>query len=298
VLDGFVWYNNFEKIYVDSYNSDFLGDYAISLIKSNSGTDIWKAPKLNDFQNINHVAQGQWTATIYLNHCRCDYNAFYHIQALAMTYDLACIYDAGVSNIYNTVHTQDLLEPTSNFKGIITIEKKNVTETAPAGEQNYGGFGNSFRRIACARTEAVTFLGGAFRNEVEIDNFNRDTITINATDAGIDNHVIIMNAMHRDYDDDFSVTVTGSLFLSGYGIENCGTQTCANAENITHGLAGTPTWIQVDSMNATYDSVPVIVNVNWTAVDSTNIQVGVYWVNGTAITDDSILVSWSCKYEP
>lgn len=84
----------------------------------------------------------------------------------------------------------------------------------------------------------------------------------------------------------------------GVGFENSGTQTCANGEDIAHGLAGTPTSIHVDSMNATYDNVPVIVSVNWASVDSANINVGVYWTNGTAITDDAILVSWSAKYTP
>jgi hypothetical protein len=84
----------------------------------------------------------------------------------------------------------------------------------------------------------------------------------------------------------------------GFITENSGTQICASGENIVHGLDGTPAFVQVDSMNITYDSVPVFVNVNWTAVDSTNINVGVYWTNGTAITDDSILVSWSAKYKP
>lgn len=84
----------------------------------------------------------------------------------------------------------------------------------------------------------------------------------------------------------------------GFTTENSGTQTCADNENIAHGLAGTPTMVQVTPMNDTYDSVPVIATVDWTGVDGTNIQVGLYWVNGTAIATDIILVSWSATYEP
>lgn len=84
----------------------------------------------------------------------------------------------------------------------------------------------------------------------------------------------------------------------GYVTENSETQICANNENVTHGLAGTPTYIDVTPMNDTYDSVPVIATVDWTYVDATNIQVGLYWVNGTAISDDVILVSWYAEYEP
>jgi hypothetical protein len=84
----------------------------------------------------------------------------------------------------------------------------------------------------------------------------------------------------------------------GYVTENSGTQTCADNENIVHGLDLIPTFIGVTPMNDTYDGVPVIATVDWSGVDSTNIRVGLYWLNGTAITTDIILVSWSATYEP
>ena len=84
----------------------------------------------------------------------------------------------------------------------------------------------------------------------------------------------------------------------GYTTENDGMQICADNENIIHGLVGTPTTIQLTPLNATYDGVPVIANVDWTGVDGTNINVALYWVNGTAISDDIILVSWRTEYEP
>lgn len=84
----------------------------------------------------------------------------------------------------------------------------------------------------------------------------------------------------------------------GFITENRGTQICADNENIAHGLVGVPTMIQVTPMNDTYDGVPVITTVDWSGVGSTNIRIGLYWVNGTAISDDIILVSWYAKYIP
>lgn len=96
-------------------------------------------------------------------------------------------------------------------------------------------------------------------------------------------------------------TISGLLDVEGnwgFVTENSGTQTCADNENIPHGLAGTPNVIWVTPMNDTYDGVPIIVTVDWSNVDSTNIKVGLYWVNGTAITADVILVSWRAEYKP
>jgi len=119
--------------------------------------------------------------------------------------------------------------------------------------------------------------------------------------AGVDNNTINGNILTYDNAAN-KITILGALTQVygnvGFVTENQGTQTCANNEDIVHGLSGTPTSIQVDSMNATYDSVPVLVNIDWSGVDSTNINMGIYWTNGTAITDDTILVSWSAKYEP
>jgi len=89
-----------------------------------------------------------------------------------------------------------------------------------------------------------------------------------------------------------------SVNTEGFVTENSGTQICVNNEDIAHGLAGTPTYVDVTPMNDTYDGVAVIATVDWSNVDATNIQVGLYWVNGTAIADDVILVAWTAEYAP
>jgi hypothetical protein len=84
----------------------------------------------------------------------------------------------------------------------------------------------------------------------------------------------------------------------GYITYNSGTQICSNNEYIAHGLAKTPNFISVTSMNDTYENIPIITTLDWSEVSTTNIKVGIYWVNGTAISDDIILVSWEASYKP
>jgi parallel beta-helix repeat protein len=85
----------------------------------------------------------------------------------------------------------------------------------------------------------------------------------------------------------------------GFVTENSGTQTCADNEAITHGLAGTPTMVAVTCANMTYDSQPVAVGYYHDTMDSTDFHVRAYWAhNGTAITDDVVFVSWYVIYEP
>ena len=87
---------------------------------------------------------------------------------------------------------------------------------------------------------------------------------------------------------------TGTVihYNTGYVTENGGVQVCANNEAIVHGCAATPTMVQVSGGNCTYDAVPVVVNFNYATMDATDFHVCLYWVNGTVITDDVILVSW------
>jgi len=76
-----------------------------------------------------------------------------------------------------------------------------------------------------------------------------------------------------------------------------GTQTCANNEWISHGLIGTPKVVLVASGNCTYDGVPVIVNYIHSTMNATKFQANIYWSNGTAISDDVILVSYLAEYK-
>ena len=80
--------------------------------------------------------------------------------------------------------------------------------------------------------------------------------------------------------------------------ENSGTQTCANNEAIIHGLAGTPTMVQAIAGNCTYDGEYVVATYNHGTMDATDFHVCLFWVNGTAITDDVILISWYAEYAP
>lgn len=82
---------------------------------------------------------------------------------------------------------------------------------------------------------------------------------------------------------------------TNYVTENSGSQTVANNENIAHGLASTPVYYDVACLNETYDSVAVMVWLDYSGIDGTNLNVCVYWLNGTAITDDVILVAWEAR---
>lgn len=115
-----------------------------------------------------------------------------------------------------------------------------------------------------------------------------------------DNHVVKNNYFIYEPNGKIITTASNTVIKNnvGYVTENSGTQTCADNEDIAHGLVGTPTFVDVTPMNDTYDSVVVIATVDWSNVDSTNIQVGLYWINGTAISDDIVLVSWKAEYEP
>ncbi len=85
----------------------------------------------------------------------------------------------------------------------------------------------------------------------------------------------------------------------GFATENNGTATnLANGGTVLHGLAGTPTTVTLTCLNATYDGELVLVYWDKTNTDSTNISVDIYWVNGTAITDGAIDISWYTKYKP
>lgn len=84
----------------------------------------------------------------------------------------------------------------------------------------------------------------------------------------------------------------------GFVTENSGTQTCADQEWITHGLAGTPTMVQITAGNCTYDSVAIIANYVHSSMNSTHLQANIYWANSTAIDDDVILISWYVEYMP
>jgi len=83
-------------------------------------------------------------------------------------------------------------------------------------------------------------------------------------------------------------------------LKNSGTATVANGEYIVHGLAtslnigASNSTVLITPYTTTYDGVPVVVGCDF--VNATHIRVSVYWVNGTAITDDAIQIWWQVKY--
>ena len=80
------------------------------------------------------------------------------------------------------------------------------------------------------------------------------------------------------------------------GLKNSGATFVHNGEFIAHGLLGKPTNIQITCGNVTYGGELVLdVRVKWENTNSTHFQVNVYWVNGTAITDDVIYITWTAE---
>jgi len=86
----------------------------------------------------------------------------------------------------------------------------------------------------------------------------------------------------------------------GYVTENSGTATVANGEYIAHGIDSSlnigqsNSSVLITEYTKVYDGVPVTVGCDF--VNATHFRVAVYWVNGTAITDDAIQIWWQVKY--
>lgn len=74
---------------------------------------------------------------------------------------------------------------------------------------------------------------------------------------------------------------------------NYGTATVASDEWVPHGLGGQSNNVQLTNMVGTYDGVPLV--VTWQSQNTTKFQVGVFWTNGTEITDDVINIAWVAR---
>jgi hypothetical protein len=121
-------------------------------------------------------------------------------------------------------------------------------------------------------------------------------------DLTTDVYPIAVNATYIRYG---SLTVYSSAYVTGSfvnenlqyyytRIENKGAATVANGETITHGIDGTPNIVTVTAVSYLYDGVPFTLGV--TSRGATTFAVLVYWVNGTAISDDTISILWYAKY--
>jgi len=147
-----------------------------------------------------------------------------------------------------------------------------------------------------AGSRGVSIRNGATNNGIK-DNMINASIGIHIVAGG--NNSDVKNNDLSLCSTKVSDAGTDNIFKynKGYVTENSGKTTVANGENVAHGLASTPVWASVTCLNATYGALndPVIVSMNYTAFDATNIQVNVYWANGTAITDDAIDIFWDAR---
>lgn len=84
----------------------------------------------------------------------------------------------------------------------------------------------------------------------------------------------------------------------GFVTENSGTQTIANGETVSHGLAGTPTTVVVTARVAVYGTPAVAIVVAVSARGTSTFTVSAYWVNGTAISADAIVIDYYAEYKP
>jgi hypothetical protein len=137
----------------------------------------------------------------------------------------------------------------------------------------------------------LRFEDNSFAKVIVRGNIFNGTVTSKCVSIGNNPATIEFN------DVDKTITATNAVvrFNNGYVTENSGTQTVANNENIAHGLVTTPVYYNVVCLNETYDGEPVSVWLDYSGITSTNLNVCVYWLNGTAITDDIILVAWEAR---
>ena len=125
------------------------------------------------------------------------------------------------------------------------------------------------------------------------DNITGNSITLN---AGADGVTIEYN-IFLNYNTQIADAATNTLIKlnTGYVTENSGIQVVSSGENIAHGLVSTPIWACITPLNCTYDDVAIIATLNYSSWSDTYLLGCVFWVNGTAIDDDVILVAWEAR---
>ncbi len=142
--------------------------------------------------------------------------------------------------------------------------------------------------IIYADSTAIRVIGGLY------NYFSGNILSGSNTDISI-NIDSVGNIVEGNYFDSASVAGINNVvrFNKGYKTEFYGSQIVANNEKVVHGLVATPVVVQVSCGNATYDGETIVVGV--ASVSATDIQVSVYWANGTAITSDVILIYISAQ---
>jgi len=158
-------------------------------------------------------------------------------------------------------------------------------------EAGYGGTeGNGIELESSVG--ASNYVYCAYNTVLDCKNYG----IIVGTNAG-ENIWIVYNTVLNNSDGNIAPRNAKYVFHNiGYVTENSGSATISNGEWIVHGLAGTPTTVTLTPRAITYDGVTF--NVAVVARNSTHFQVGAYWTNGTAISDDAIEVDWYAKYNP
>jgi hypothetical protein len=107
--------------------------------------------------------------------------------------------------------------------------------------------------------------------------------------AGVENNYIHLTWSSRTIEaDDWDNNMWSTPYTSANG-----QATVASQEWINHTLSASPKMILVTPRTFVYDGVPIVVSVG--NRNSTMFQIRVYWVNGTEITDDTILIDWKAK---
>jgi len=161
---------------------------------------------------------------------------------------------------------------------VYTIPKNNTVTNNIVYVKSYSGI--SLRNTVYNYIAGNTVVAGSGSYSIELN-------------SGCNNNIVEFNSVADTvHDSGFNNLIRWNR---GYVTENSGSTTVSSGENIAHGLVATPVWATVTCCNATYDGVPVVVSLDYSAFTSSTIQVSVYWTNGTEIKDDTILVMWEAR---
>lgn len=162
----------------------------------------------------------------------------------------------------------------------------------------------------------IEFVSGGTNGIIKGNHIYSDTIpssTHYAIDFGYRVHIENITVAENDFTYDgvpnfrYSVlNLAECTFVNlniknnlGYLTENSGIAiNVADGSQILHGLAGIPDRIILTCLNATYDDIPVLVYWDKQNTNNSYFTIRVYWVNGTAITDNVIAISWTAEYSP
>lgn len=198
------------------------------------------------------------------------------------------IYDAG----YNGINVAEGVNR-------VTVDSNKIYSAGWDGIRVLGDFaqisGNTIKDSTLHGILLDTANNCSVTGNMILDN-TQDGIKIDNGDCNIVGH----NQLSGNGWLPITVNGTGNIVQSnmGFRTEKVVSVIVANGELVPHSLAGTPTHVTVTCGNATYGGVPIVVGYDYSNTDSQNVAATVYWVNGTAISDDVILVTLSAVYEP